>query len=103
MKRKPTHPGIVLKEDILVPLGLSITEAAKDLGVTRKALSELLNEKVSLSPDMAVRISKATNTTAESWLNMQSKLDIWKSENKGFNVIQFPSTNLNIYSGIQEG
>ncbi|MDA3899815.1 MAG: HigA family addiction module antitoxin [Spirochaetes bacterium] len=88
--RKPTHPGIVLKEDIIKPLGLTITEAAVDLGVSRKALSELLNERVSLSPDMAVRIAKATKTTPESWLYMQSKLDLWISENKDLNVIPFP-------------
>jgi len=94
-KRKPTHPGVLLKEDVLTPLGLTITEAAKDLGVSRKALSELINEKISLSPDMAVRISKATKTSAESWLGMQAKLDLWKSQNKDLNVIPFPSSNHN--------
>ena len=82
MKRKPTHPGLVLKHDVLEPLGLTITSAAKDLGVTRKALSELINERTSLSPEMAVRISIATNTSAESWLTMQNKLDVWNIENK---------------------
>lgn len=92
--RKPTHPGIVLKEDIIKPLGLTITEAAVDLGVSRKALSELLNERVALSPDMAVRIAKATKTSPESWLYMQSKLDLWISENKCLNVIPFPKLEL---------
>ncbi len=90
-KRKPTHPGVLLKEEILIPLGMSVTDAAKDLGVSRKNLSELINERISLSPDMAVRIAKATNTSAESWLGMQAKLDIWESENKNFNVMVFPS------------
>ncbi len=75
--RKPTHPGEVIKEDIIKPLGITITEAAKKLGVTRKTLSALLNCRASLSPDMAIRISKATNTTPESWLFMQAKLDLW--------------------------
>jgi len=80
--RKPTHPGKVLKEDIINALGLTVTDAAKDLGVTRKTLSLFLNCKASLSPEMAVRISKATATTPESWLYMQSKVDLWNAENK---------------------
>lgn len=75
--RKPTHPGEVLLEDVIRPLGLTITEASKALGVTRKTLSELVNQKSGVSPEMALRISKATNTTPESWLTMQSKLDLW--------------------------
>lgn len=101
-KRKPTHPGCVIKEDVLIPLGISISEAAIDLGVSRKALSELLNEKTSLSTDMAVRIAKATNTTPESWLNMQTKLDIWNSEKKDFKVIPFPQKEKNS-TEIMEG
>jgi addiction module HigA family antidote len=101
-KRKPTHPGFLLKEDVLIPLGLSITEAATDLGVSRKALSELINERASLSPDMAVRIAKATNTSPESWLNMQTKLDLWKSDQKNLNVIPFPSGKSG-YKEIMEG
>lgn len=89
-KRKPTHPGIVIKEDILKPLNLTVTDAAKDLGVTRKTLSELINERSSLSPDMAVRIARATKTSPESWMNMQQKLDLWESENKDFNILPFP-------------
>jgi addiction module HigA family antidote len=78
--RRPTHPGRVLKCDVIEPLGLTVTEAAKRLGVTRKALSELLNEHAALSPEMAVRVARATNTTPESWLRMQLKLDLWKAE-----------------------
>jgi antitoxin HigA-1 len=78
-KRKPTHPGEVIREDIIKPLGLTVTEAAKKLGVTRKTLSALLNCRASLSPEMAIRISKATNTTPESWLFMQAKLDLWNA------------------------
>lgn len=91
MARKPTHPGAVFREDIMKPLNLSVTEAAKLLGVSRKALSEFINEKASLSPQMALRISKATNTSAESWLNMQQKLTLYyakKHEPK--NVSVFP-------------
>lgn len=92
-RRKPVHPGVLLKEDVLIPLGISVTDAANDLGVSRKTLSELINEKSSLSPDMAVRIAKATNTSPESWLNMQLKLDLWKSEQKEITVLPFPTEN----------
>jgi addiction module HigA family antidote len=81
-KRKPTHPGEVLNEDVIKPLGLTVTEAAKRLGVTRKTLSALLNGKASLSPEMAVRIAKATKTSPESWLYMQAKLDLWTAARK---------------------
>src|SRR4030066_1357445 len=88
-KRKPTHPGEILREDVIKPLGLTVTEAAKRLGVTQKTLSELLNCKASLSPEMAVRISKATRTTPESWLYMQAKLDLWNAEQKSIKVQEF--------------
>lgn len=102
MIRKPTHPGAVLKEDVLDPLNLTVTEAAKDLGISRKALSELINERTSLTPDMAVRIAKATKTTPESWINMQSKLEIWKSEQKDIIVVPFKTENTD-FDSILEG
>ena len=80
MTRKPTHPGAVFLEDIMKPLNLSVTKTAQLLGVSRKALSEFINEKSSLSPDMALRISIATGTSAESWMNMQQKLTLWLAE-----------------------
>ena len=81
-RRRPTHPGEVLREDVIKPLGLTVTEAAKRLGVTRKTLSALINCKASMSPEMAVRISKATRTSPESWLYMQAKLDLWLAQRK---------------------
>lgn len=78
--RKPTHPGAVFLEDVMKPLNLSVTKTAQLLGVSRKALSEFINEKSSLSPDMALRISIATGTSAESWMNMQQKLTLWLAE-----------------------
>ena len=90
MTRKPTHPGAVFREDIMRPLNLSVTEAARRLGVTRKTLSEFINEKSALSPEMALRISIATNTSAESWMNMQMKLTLWLAEqNTPTDVISF--------------
>ena len=78
--RKPTHPETVFLEDVMKPLNLSVTKTAQLLGVSRKALSEFINEKSSLSPDMALRISIATGTSAESWMNMQQKLTLWLAE-----------------------
>ena len=75
--RKPVHPGEVLLEDVLKPLDITITAAAVKLGVSRKTLSEFVNQKSSLSPEMALRIAEATKTSPESWLNMQTKLDLW--------------------------
>jgi addiction module HigA family antidote len=79
-KRKPTHPGEVLREDVLPALRMSQTEFAKRLGVSRLSVSELLLEKRALSADMALRIAKLTNTTPESWLRMQEALDLWELE-----------------------
>lgn len=91
MTRKPTHPGSVFLEDVMKPLNLSVTETARMLGVSRKTLSEFINEKSSLSPEMALRISKATNTSVESWMNMQQKLTLWNArEHEPKNVIPFP-------------
>lgn len=88
-KRRPTHPGELLREEVIKPLNFTITEAARRLGISRKNLSDLLNEKISLSPEMAVRIALATRTSPMSWLGMQKKLDIWKVEGKVFHVIGF--------------
>ena len=90
IKRKPTHPGVVLLEDVIKPLNLTITDAAKMLGVSRKTLSELVNEKAMLSSEMAIRIAKATNTSPKSWMNMQQKLTLWEAEQHApKNVIPF--------------
>jgi addiction module HigA family antidote len=91
--RKPVHPGVVLLEDVIKPLRLSITTVARNLGVSRKALSELVNGKTALSPTMAVRIGKATGTSPESWMNMQVKVDIWLAGKKKNGVGPFLLAN----------
>jgi addiction module HigA family antidote len=89
--RKPTHPGEILLEDILKPLNLTISEAAKNLGVSRKTLSEIVNQKSGITPNMAVRIAYATNTSAESWIRMQGKYDLWLVMQEKINHIEkFP-------------
>lgn len=75
--RRPTHPGEILREEVLPSLGLTQTEFARLLGVSRLSVSEIVNEKRGLSPDMAIRIGRLTSTTPESWLRMQEALDLW--------------------------
>jgi len=76
----PPHPGGILKSLCLEPLGLTVTEAAEALGVSRKTLSSILNGRAGISPEMAVRLSIAFGTTAESWLNQQTQFDLWHAE-----------------------
>ena len=93
--RQPTHPGKVLLEDVMKPLGMTITEAAVALGVSRKTLSEIVNGRCGLSPEIAVRVGKATNTSPESWLAMQTKLDLWKAmEKEPRNVVRFKASTV---------
>ena len=73
----PPHPSEVIRELCLQPLGISVTDAAKSLGVTRKTLSELLNGKSGVSPSMALRLAIAFDSTPESWLNMQQQYDLY--------------------------
>ena len=80
LMHNPPHPGTVIKELCLEPLGISVTEAAKALGVSRKTLSCLINGKAGISPEMAVRLSIAFNTSSESWLNQQTQYDLWRAE-----------------------
>jgi len=78
----PPHPGEVLSELCVKPLGLTVTEMAKALGVSRKTLSSILNGRAGISPEMAVRLSIAFDTSAESWLNRQVQHDLWQAERK---------------------
>ena len=78
----PPHPGEIIKELCLEPLGLSVTDAAKGLGVTRKALSELLNGHTGVSPEMAIRLEQAFGSTAETWLKMQLEYDLWQAKQR---------------------
>ena len=76
----PPHPGEILRMLCLEPLGLTVTAAAEALGVSRKTLSSILNGRAGISPEMAVRLSIAFGTTAESWLNQQTQYDLWHAE-----------------------
>jgi addiction module HigA family antidote len=74
--KNPPHPGEILRELYLEPLALTVTEAARVLGVTRKTLSQLLNGHAGISPEMAVRLSKAFGRSPESWLQLQNQYDL---------------------------
>jgi len=80
MGMQPAHPGEILREMYIEPLGLTITETAKALGVARKNLSAIVNGKMGISADMAVRLSEAFNTSAELWIGLQKDYDLWHSE-----------------------
>ncbi|VAW88027.1 Antitoxin HigA [hydrothermal vent metagenome] len=80
LMHKPPHPGEIVKELCIKPLGLTVTEAAKALGISRKTFSNILNGHAGISPEMAVRLSIAFNTTSESWLNQQLQYDLWFAE-----------------------
>jgi addiction module HigA family antidote len=84
----PPHPGEIIRELCIEPLGLSVTEAAKGLGVSRKTLSAILNGRAGISAEMALRLSMAFDTTPESWLAQQSQYDLWvtKKGKKGLKV-----------------
>jgi addiction module HigA family antidote len=78
----PPHPGEIIKSLCLEPLGVNVTQAAEALGVSRKTLSAILNGRAGVSPEMAVRLSIAFSTTAESWMNQQIQYDLWHAEQR---------------------
>lgn len=80
--RRPTHPGAILREDVLPALEMTQTMLAERLGVSRLSVSELLHEKRSMTPEMAMRVAKLLNTTPESWLRMQEAVDLWEVRQK---------------------
>jgi len=82
MEREPTHPGEIIREDYLKPLAKTISEFAAVLGVSRKTLSKILNGRGTITPDMALRLARALNTTADFWLNLQKSHDLWQAEHR---------------------
>jgi len=88
MMHNPPHPGEILRADYLEPLELSVTEAATALGVTRKTLSAVLNERAGISPAMAHRLSKALDTTPEFWVNLQTQYDLWQARETDLGAVR---------------
>lgn len=81
-KRPPTHPGGIIRRHYIKPLSLTVLDLAGVLGVSRKTLSKIVNERGSVTPDMALRLSKAFKTTPELWLNLQQNYDLWHASQK---------------------
>ena len=84
--QNPPHPGGIVKWECLEPLGLTVTRAAKGLGVTRQALSGLVNEKAGVSVEMAIRLSRAFGSTPETWLSMQMAYDVWHARERARDI-----------------
>jgi len=80
MERQPTHPGKIIKEDYLAPLSLTIKDMAVCLGVSRKTLSKIINERGAVTPDMALRLARAFDTTPDLWMNLQKNYDLWQAQ-----------------------
>jgi addiction module HigA family antidote len=78
----PAHPGEIVREECLKPLGLTVTAAAEALGITRKALSDLLNGHTGVSPDMAIRLEQVFGSTADTWLRLQMQRDLWEARQR---------------------
>ncbi len=103
-KRCPAHPGKILMNLYLTPLDLKITKLAEILGVSRKAISSIINGHKSVTPEMALKLSKALpNSTPESWLNLQNNYDLWqaKRKSKSWSIInpvpQYIQENREVY------
>jgi len=86
--KKPTHPGAILREDILPSLNITQTEFADCLGVSRRTVSQILHEHRPLTADMAIRLAHFLGTTPESWLNMQQALDLWMLERQNARIYE---------------
>jgi addiction module HigA family antidote len=86
----PPHPGVIIREDCLKPLRLSVTAAAEWLGVSRQSMSELLNGRNGVSAEMAIRLEKAGWSTAETWLRVQAKHDLWQARQRSDQIAVKP-------------
>ena len=90
--KNPPHPGGIVRRQCLEPLGLSVTTAARGLGITRQALSGLVNERAGVSVDMAIRLSKAFGSTPETWLGLQTAYDLWQARERASEIEVTPFT-----------
>lgn len=88
--KNPPHPGELVRHDCLEPLGLSITDAAKALNVSRQALNNLVNKKSGISPEMAIRLSKAFNGSPEFWMRLQLNYDLAQIERNSAKIVVHP-------------
>jgi addiction module HigA family antidote len=96
-KRAPNHPGGILKRLYLAPMEITVSELSKRIGVSRKTVSKLVNERGSVTPDMALRLSRAFNTTPDLWLNLQKNYDLWQAGRKSMDwqrIAPFPAREM---------
>ncbi len=103
MIRRPTHPGNIIKEDYLLPLSITIKDMAVALRVSRKTLSKIINGRGAITPDMALRLSRAFDTTPDFWLNLQRNFDLWQAENESQEwkkVKPFPRDRLHDHTSL---
>lgn len=87
LKRQPTHPGVILKEEFMAPHGLTQVEVAESLKTTFRTVNEIVNGKRNVSPDMALRLARFFGTSEELWLNMQDEFDLHKARQKNKKVL----------------
>jgi addiction module HigA family antidote len=91
-KRPPTHPGEILREDVLPALGISVSEAARELRISRQMLHNVLSGKASITPEMALRIGKFCGNGPALWLRMQQARDLWEAERRlGAEISRIPT------------
>ena len=88
IKRQPAHPGAVLREDFIAPIGITQRELADRLKTTFRTVNEILNEKRGVSPDMALRLARFFGTSEELWLNLQDQYDLYRAKEKGRDVLR---------------
>lgn len=88
MSRAPTHPGAILREDVFPALGVSVTSAARELGVSRQTLHRILREQTAVTPEMAVRLGKYCGNGPDIWLRLQTAYDLWQAERALGQVIE---------------
>jgi len=96
-KRAPNHPGGILKRLYLAPMKITGSDLSKQIGVSKKTISNLVNERSSITPDMALRLSRAFNTTPDLWLNLQKKYDLWQAGQKSMDwqrIAPFPEREI---------
>lgn len=86
--RKPTHPGAILREDVLPHLGLTVSTFARSLGISRQTLHAVLSERSGVSAEMALRLGATLGNGADLWLDMQSRYDLWQAESKLAEVLR---------------
>jgi len=88
IRRKPTHPGEILKEDFMKPFGLTQTQLAKELDTTFRTINEIINEKRNISPEMAIKLARYFGTSEELWMNLQNQYDLHQVKSKKEDILK---------------